>query len=204
MAQQDTSTSQGQMPQYCQFEQETSLRCCTTSHDIAIKNYVQGLWPDECKKNVYPSLDKLVCLACHPEQPKYTDNDKKIVRVCESLLRQYYGNDNMDEPTTAFEQCGAWSSPDTTLDPIGPTKADGFILNSPDPELIFPKASFNNAREFYYGFSQAGIPFFGDFSIQAVPDKDENGVDNVCYKSATALLKGLTISAATVLALMSF
>ena len=118
----DTSASQGQMPQFCQFISDTTnTRCCTTSHDIHIKNYVQGLWPDECSKNEYPGLNKLVCLACSPEQPKYAyegPDGKKIIRICESLLREFYGNENMDQPTDAFEKCGAWSSPDTTLDPV--------------------------------------------------------------------------------------
>ena len=114
------------MPQFCTFESDlTSKRCCTTSHDIHIKNHVQGLWPDECAKNEYPGLNKLVCLACSPEQPKYTyespDGKVKIIRICESLLKQFYGNENPNEPTEAFEKCGAWSSPDTTLDPVSLT-----------------------------------------------------------------------------------
>ena len=146
------------MPQFCQFISDTTnTRCCTTSHDIHIKNYVQGLWPDECSKNEYPGLNKLVCLACSPEQPKYAyegPDGTKIIRICESLLREFYGNENMDQPTDAFEKCGAWSSPDTTLDAIDKSDpTQGFVLNSPDAELIFPKSQFKNAEDFFNNFS---------------------------------------------------
>ena len=156
------------MPQFCQFISDTTnTRCCTTSHDIHIKNYVQGLWPDECSKNEYPGLNKLVCFACSPEQPKYTysgPDGTKVIRICESLLREFYNHDNLEEPTGAFEKCGAWSSPDTTLDPVSQTDpSKGFVLNTPDAELIFPKSEFKNAKDFYNNFSQAGIPFMGDY-----------------------------------------
>ena len=42
-------------------------------------------------------------------------------------------------------------------------------------------------QEFYNNFAQDSIPFMSDFSIQAVPDLDENGNPNICYKNATAL-----------------
>ena len=69
---------------------------------------MQGLWPVECSNNVYPGLDKLVCLACHPDQPLYTqvtDEEKGegVIRICDSLLRQFYGNDDMNSPTEAYE-----------------------------------------------------------------------------------------------------
>ena len=90
-----------------------------------IKNHVQGLWPDECANSVYNGLDKLVCFACHPDQPKYTDTHQKIIRVCESLIRDYYGVKDLNEPTDAFEECGGWNSGDTVLTPLDendPTK----------------------------------------------------------------------------------
>ena len=196
------------MPQFCQFVSDTTnTRCCTTSHDIFIKNHVQGLWPDECSKNDYPGLNKLMCLACNPEQPKFTytspDGSVKIVRICESLLREFYGNENIDEPTSKFEKCGAWSSPDTTLDPVSledPTA--GFLLNSPSPELIFPKSQFKNAEEFYNNFSQASIPFMTDYVIQMVPDKDEDGNPNVCYLNATMLAASYLLLASAISMLM--
>ena len=147
------------MPQFCQFINDTTnTRCCTTSHDIHIKNYVQGLWPDECSKNDYPGLDKLVCLACSPEQPKYTynspDGSTKIIRICESLLKDFYGIKNLNEPTDAFEQCGAWDSPDTTLDPVNHADATkGFVLTTPDSKLIFPKNAYKDAEDFYNNFA---------------------------------------------------
>lgn len=65
------------------------------------------------------------------------------------------------------------------------------------PELIFPKVAFANAEEFYNDFSQAAIPFMGDYKIQMVPDKDPVTLkDNVCYKQATSL----TAMASTTLA----
>ena len=147
-----------------------------------------GLWPDECANNDYPGLDDIMCLACSPEQPKYTDIENKIIRICDSLLKLYYGNDNLNEPTEKFEQCGAWSSPDTTLDPVDTTdESKGFVLNEGSAELIFPANEYPDAQEFYNNFAQASIPFMSDFSIQAVPDLDENGNPNICYKNATAL-----------------
>ena len=168
----DTSASQGQMPQFCQFASDvTNKRCCTTSHDIHIKNHVQGLWPDECSKNEYPGLTKLMCMACSSEQPKYTyeseDGSVKVIRICESLLKEFYGNgDATNSPTDAFEKCGAWNSPDTTLDPIDVNDpGKGFSLNSPDASLIFPKSAFTDMEDFYKNFNQAGIPFMGDYAI---------------------------------------
>ena len=130
-----------------------------TSHDIHIKNHVQGLWPEECSKNTYPGLRKFACLACSPEQPKYTytKKDVKIIRICESLLREFYGNgedvDAMTRPTSAFQQCGAWSDPDTTLVPLSSTDVLlGYKLDKPDPSLIFPESAFATAENFYNEF----------------------------------------------------
>ena len=52
---------------------------------------------------------------------------------------------------------------------------------------MFPKSTYPNAYEFYSNFGQASIPFFGDFSIQVVPDENDDGTENVCYKSAINL-----------------
>ena len=131
---------------------------------------MQGLWPVECSKSTYPGLDKFLCLACSPEQPKVTNNvdGRKFVRICESLLRDFYGNEDMKSPTEAFEECGAWNSPDTILKPNTNDKATTTFYtvgSSENSRLIFPKVEFKDAEAFYDGFSQAQIPFFGDFKI---------------------------------------
>ena len=81
------------------------------------------IWPTECSKHTYSGLDKFVCLACSPDQPKYTqfkaDGTPHYVRVCESLLRDYYGGD-LAEPTFKFKECGAWNDPDAHLIPENP------------------------------------------------------------------------------------
>ena len=75
-----------------------------------------------------------MCFACHPDQPKYTDPVSKVIRVCDSLLKEFYGNDNLNEPTRAFEKCGGWSSPDTILTPVDPNdRSKGFVANTDDP-----------------------------------------------------------------------
>ena len=72
-------------------------------------------------------MKDLTCLACHPDQPKWTyydpANDIKVIRICKSVLARYYndhkGTDpskmNLDKRTDKFEQCGAWNDPDPVL-----------------------------------------------------------------------------------------
>ena len=68
--------SNGQMPQYC-GSSNPKVRCCTTSHEVYIKKYVQegGLFPNECARKKYEGLRELACLACEPRQPEYTTRD---------------------------------------------------------------------------------------------------------------------------------
>jgi len=74
---------------------KSNTLCCLPTHDFYIKDLVPNLWPEQCSKDVFPGLEKYLCLPCHPDQPKFTDVKKKIVRVCESLLREVYGSDDL-------------------------------------------------------------------------------------------------------------
>ena len=119
---------------------------------------MQGLWPVECSKATYPGLDKFLCLACSPDQPHVTNTveGEKFIRICDSLLRDVYGNEDLEAPTEAFEECGAWNSPDTILTPNAATEdATTFYTlgSSENARLIFPKVEFKNAEEFYNNFS---------------------------------------------------
>ena len=185
------------------------MRCCSSSHDGFIKGYVlEGLWPDKCKYRDYHGLSELSCLACHPRQPDFTDSKNKVVRICKSLLRQFYfntkypdGDGDLDGSTEAFDSCGAWFEPDPILianDHSDPEK--GYTMEIPDPILVFPGGSYANAKEFYADFDQARIPFFEDFAIMAVDDFDEEGNRNVCFAGATSLTSVLpVVLAATVI-----
>ncbi len=64
-------------------------------------------------------MNKFKCFVCHPDQPIYTSEENKVIRVCESLLRDVYGAE-MNEPTKRYEECGAWADFDTELIPLDP------------------------------------------------------------------------------------
>lgn len=79
------------------------------------------------------------------------------------------------------------------LEPVDPTdETKGFFVDTPDAYLIFPDKEYADAEAFFTDFPPASIPFFGDFTIQPVPDKDEEGNPNICYLSARALLASVS------------
>mmetsp|Transcript_9215 Transcript_9215/g.12558 ORF Transcript_9215/g.12558 Transcript_9215/m.12558 type:complete len:110 (+) Transcript_9215:324-653(+) len=109
-----------------------------------------------------------MCLSCSPDQPKFTNVVEGYVRVCESLLREFYGNDDMSMPTEAFEECGAWNSPNQILIPNNPSNraTTTYTLSTDENDrLVFPKSEFPNAEAFFNGFAQASIPFMGAYQI---------------------------------------
>ena len=91
-----TGFNEGQLPKFCNFNWGDK-RCCNTSHDIYIKNAVdqEGMWPSECSDKKVDGLEELFCFVCDPKQPEYTDFDKKIYRVCESLIKKLYDSDDL-------------------------------------------------------------------------------------------------------------
>ena len=184
---------------WCQFDDdETEERCCSNTHDLFLrKTELDGIFPEECIDGEYrfPGLYQLFCLVCDPKQPDYVDATQKIIRICESRLKQYYGAD-LDGVTEAYEDCGGWDDPDPILfatDLKDPT--NGFEVLYPDPELVYPKGSYANGKEFYKEWEQAEIPFFEGFMIMSVPDEDADGNrnSNVCYRSAVFLSNFLPV-----------
>ena len=146
---------------------------------------MDGLWPKECASDDHQALHLLACLSCSEHQPKFTDKEKQVVRVCESVLREIYGVQDLTAKTDAYEKCGAWSQPDAIMKMKGTEWSEGYIMETPDPELIYPFTHYANAEEFFSNFPPISIPFMEDFKIQAVPDENEKGEPNVCFKSAT-------------------
>ena len=75
-------------------------------------------------------------MVCDPKQPSWTDAENSVIRICESMLRTFYMHDDLDTPTEAFQQCGAWDDPDPVLeamyadDDILKTKIIGFASNT--------------------------------------------------------------------------
>ena len=89
----------------------------------------------------------MACLSCSEEQPKFTyiKGDTKVVRVCESVLREIYGAD-LKEETKHYNKCGAWSEPDTIMTKLGDTWKDGYIMKTADPVLINPEKAYVDAE----------------------------------------------------------
>lgn len=156
-----------QAPQFCLVVSgQTKNRCCTPSHDSYIKETMDGLWPKECSNDDHEQLDLLSCLSCSAKQPIYTDRARKVVRVCESVLREIYGQDDLKKPTNEYEKCGAWSSPDTIVTPVDPNDwSKGYVLSSDDSVLIYPQNEYKDASEFFANFPPISIPFMEDYSI---------------------------------------
>ena len=104
-----TGFNEGKLPKYCTFDWG-HRRCCNNSQDTYIKNSSQlGLqWASECKKKKILGLKELFCFPCDPNQPSYTDYDKKLVRVCESLIQKVYDQDDLNAPPEKLEGCGLW------------------------------------------------------------------------------------------------
>ena len=75
-------------------------------------------------------------MVCDPEQPLWTKlpegDDPGIVRICESMLRTFYGEDNLDAPTYAFNECGAWDDPDPEYTPRVTTEDDAWMEDIPE------------------------------------------------------------------------
>lgn len=144
-------------------------------------------------------------MVCDPEQPLWTKlpegDDPGIVRICESMLRTFYGSDDLDKPTYAFNECGAWDDPDPEYTehvileddenyghlglPVGTVIYEEYTK---EPELIFPGGEYANATDLFHNWEQAKIPFFPGYTIQAVPDFDSVGNPNVCYSAASNLI----------------
>ena len=192
----------GQIPIFCGFPDHEDQICCTMTHNSYIKSVYSELWPYDCQNDEFPGLDRLMCLACHPEQPKFTDRKKKVIRVCKSLLEESYGA-KLDVRTDKFKKCGGWTTPDSELVPVSDNPADGYYLSSADPTLVFPNEAFSNAQEFFFDFDQAQIPFFEGYVIQAVDDFAQDGTPNVCFKAASTLLHSAAASLIVTLALLS-
>ena len=107
-----------------------------------------GIWPKECDGDDHSGLHLMACLACSEDQPKFTyirGEDTKVVRVCESVLREIYGAD-LKQRTKHYNKCGAWSDPDTIVTKRGDTWADGFVMNTPDPVIIMPEKAYEDAE----------------------------------------------------------
>ena len=114
------------------------------------------------------------------------------------MLRTFYGSDDLDKPTYAFNECGAWDDPDPEYTERAITEDDawmglpvGTIIYdeyTKEPELIFPGGEFADAKELFGDWEQAKIPFFPGYTIQAVPDFDSVGNPNVCYSAASNLI----------------
>ena len=147
----------------------------------------------------------LMCISCHPDQPKWTDTAKKEVRVCRSLIEKFYGRPELDKPTDAYNQCGGWTDPDPVLTPVDVNdRSKGFTADTDDPILVFPSNAFKNAEEFFDGWKQAEIPFMDGYKIILVEDLAEDGTPNVCFKTATRVGLTAAASALSVLALYAF
>lgn len=48
------------------------------------------------------------------------------------------------------------------VDETGNDFSQGFVLDTPDPSLVFASSSFANADEFFHGYLQAELPFMKD------------------------------------------
>ena len=84
--------------------------------------------------------------------------------MCRSVIEGIYGQVDLTTPTTKFDECGAWEGQDSVILPVDQPEAwenvstwvpdwtQGYTMETPDDQLIYPGKNYANAYEFFSGF----------------------------------------------------
>ena len=125
--------------------------CCLTGHDQMIESAYGVYMPSMCLSS-FPEFEFYACLGCHFSQPNSTtittaQSTKgptvttKIIKLCTNFVQRLWGQDDINSPTTIFDNCG--------LIPDGST-------------VRIPSQTWSSAKAFFETFKP---PLMTDYAI---------------------------------------
>mmetsp|Transcript_4610 Transcript_4610/g.10133 ORF Transcript_4610/g.10133 Transcript_4610/m.10133 type:complete len:230 (-) Transcript_4610:159-848(-) len=106
-------------PSLTQCYRHNEKACCKSAHDHLVKSALADLLAPACLKE-YPMLEDLFCALCdsgsvwEADTPagvftgahvRLQDNTVNLV-FCESFLKSLWGDQDLNQPTTEFDNCG--------------------------------------------------------------------------------------------------
>lgn len=135
--------------------------CCVSAHDSSIQSVYESFLSSQCQRE-YDILEDYFCYGCNPNQSEHTDEETKVVRICEGYAKSLWGGDLL-KPTKNFDNCGIttyWRE---------------------DQITIVPSSEWANAYQFFW---EVKPPFFEDYSIYIVNEES----DEDCYSFGLVLM----------------
>ena len=136
-----------------------SEACCVSAHDQEIGNAYGELLSEQCQRQYNP-LEDYFCYGCNPEQGEYINHTSKVIRICESLAENVWG-ESLDKSTTAYDNCGMYT-----------------YWRGSNSSTVIPSKEWSNAYDF---FKEVKPPYFEDYEIQIVTEGDD------CFSKAEYL-----------------
>ena len=101
----------------------------------------------------FPELEYYMCLACNENQPKYVNEDTKVIYVCNSFAKKLW----TDDPTV-YDKCGL-KMPKIT----GPASGHS-------GQFILPSRYYPNASLF---LNDLIPPYFGGYKVEIKADGED-------------------------------
>jgi len=106
-------------PSLTQCYRHNEEACCKSAHDHLVKSALADLLAPACLKE-YPMLEDLFCALCDSESVWNSDvptgvftgghvrlqGDTVHLVFCESFLKSLWGDQDLDQATTEFDNCG--------------------------------------------------------------------------------------------------
>ena len=146
-------SSQDPFPSLSKCYKYNNEACCMSVHDEYISDYLSSLLPTSCLRK-YGELEDLMCLACHPLESLYVNNETKVINICKNFAMTLWNATNDEElnkPSEIFDNCGFKPSNYTSL-------GRKYIHK----KFILPSQIFSSFHDF---IKNVTIPFYEDYSI---------------------------------------
>ena len=99
-----------------------------------------------------PDLRNYMCFGCSPDQPKFTDEQNKVIRICKSAAEKVYSR-GKDEGGAQLQ--------------VKQSGYDVFGLHGKDDKVLIQSLDLTTSEQF---FKEVLPPYFEDYKIQISDD----------------------------------
>ena len=137
---------------------------------VQFENLIEGLGPGCKNPMMYPEVRYFYCLGCDPNQPLYTNETSKEIRVCSSFVNKLWAD-------PAYEDCGVMYSNACPSN----WQNDGFDPYACGDDLLLPKSQQSWEAVTGEAGPATGIAFMNQFKPPGLDDytfvEDPGNVD---------------------------